>query len=111
MARGRLALAAMMQIARGDRGRRGGPGIEIVRVVIGNARLLWAAILEKSNRVADTRTDKCIEAATARAYKWRETTRREGIACEGRGILMNSVDCGGGSMAMGELADKGESSS
>jgi hypothetical protein len=101
-----------MQIARGDRGRRGGPGIEIVRVVIGNARLLWAATLEKGNRVADTRTDKCIEAATARAYNvswvgWRETTRREGIAWEGRGILMNSVDCGGGSMAMGELADKG----
>jgi hypothetical protein len=27
------------------------------------------------------------------------------------GILMDSVDCGGGSMAMGESADKQESSS
>jgi hypothetical protein len=68
MARGRFALAAMTQIARGDRGRRGGPRIEIVRVVIGNACLLWAAALEKSNRVVDTRTDKSIEAATPKAY-------------------------------------------
>jgi hypothetical protein len=37
VAGGQFPLAAMTQIAQGDRRRRGGPGIEIVRVVIRGA--------------------------------------------------------------------------